>query len=105
MMPFVQTVIDAWPEQPSEATKQRLVDWLKAGQQPGVCFVRDGQRGASATFEQDGQRWTVGVTRRRNKRSGDSYWRVFVIKPKAPVTDLKIAAFAVAAAKRLVGVE
>ena len=105
MMPFVQAVIDAWPEQPSEAAKQRLVDWLKAGQQPGVCFVRDGQRGASATFEQDGQRWTVGVSRNRSGERDGDYWKVFVIKPKVYTPDIEAVTFAYQAAKRLVGVQ
>ena len=103
--PFAQIIIDAWPEQPSEAAKQKLIDWLKAGianQQQDVHFEQDGQRGACATFEQDGQRWTVGITRRRGQRQSGSYWKIFVIEPKTHVPDPDTMAFV---ARSLAGVK
>ena len=113
--PIAQSIIQAWPEQPSEAAKQQLIDWLKTGlanQQRriptlGICFEKSKiRRGISATFYQGRERWTIGITRRRpGENQGDNYWRVFVIKPKTHTPDPEMVEFTTASARRLAGVE
>ena len=112
--PITQPIINAWPEQPSEAAKQQLIDWLKSGLAnqrrgilaPGIVFTQDGQRGIQAIFGQGRDRYTVGVTRRHyaEHQHGD-YWKVFVIKPKSHIPDPEMVEFATASARRLAGVE
>ena len=112
--PIAQTIIQAWPEQPSLNTKKLLIDWLKAGLArqrrgfpiPGIVFTQDGQRGIQAIFGQGRDRHTVGVSRRHyaEHQHGD-YWKVFVITPKPYTPDPEMVKFATASAKRLAGVE